>query len=103
MDAPNAVPHGDLRQRAQVPRQPPEDGVDPVEVRLRRMRDEELAAARIRTREGHAQGTRLIALGVHFVAQDEPGTAPAVTAGIAVSAETADSAASSKGSAAARV
>src|SRR6266566_6430537 len=60
------------------------DRVDAVQVRLRRMRDEILAAAGVGTRERHADRADIVAHGIDLIADREPWPAPSITPGIAV-------------------
>src|ERR1041384_6357570 len=80
----NAVALGDLVQYAHVARHASEHRVGAVEMRLRRMGDEELTAAGVGARQGHADGPRLIARLIHFIALHESRPAPPVAARVAV-------------------
>src|SRR6266545_2582529 len=60
------------------------DRVDAIQVRLRGMRNEILAAAGIGSRERHADGARLITDGVDLIADRETGPAPTVAPRITV-------------------
>src|SRR5256712_14143349 len=84
MNAPDAVTLRDGAEHVEPGDQPPEHRVDAVEVRLRRVRDEELAAARVRPGKRYPHGTRVVTDGIHLVSQHETRPAPAVAPGIAV-------------------
>src|SRR6266516_2745376 len=84
MNAPDAVALRDDAEHVEPGDQPPEHRVDAVEVRLRRVRDEELAAARVRPGKGHPHGTHVVTDGIHLVSQHETGPAPTVAPGITV-------------------
>src|ERR1700752_1911413 len=87
MDTPDPIPLPDRIQHrgtARSANDATKDRVDPVQVRLRGMRDEVLAASGVRSREGHAHGPGLVTHRIDLVANREPGAAPAVTAGIPV-------------------
>src|SRR5207249_5738307 len=74
MNAPDAVTLRDGAEHVEAGDHPPEHRVDAVEVRLRRVRDEELAAARVRPGKRHPHGTRVVTDGIHLVPQDETRT-----------------------------
>src|SRR5437667_159443 len=120
MDAPDAIALGDGAQHGKPRDQPTEYGVAAVQVRLRRMGDEELAAARIGPGKRHTHGTHVVTHGIHLVPEhearpsppitpriavlyDEVGHDPAPARAIAPRAATAERRASSNGSPAARV
>src|ERR1700730_4118025 len=84
MNAPDAVALADRVEDEDAGDDAPEDRVSPVEVRLRGMRDEILAAPGVRTRERHADPAGLVAYGIDLVAQHESRPTPAVAARIAV-------------------
>src|SRR6266511_4078757 len=71
MDAPDAVALRDRAEHVQPRGDPAEDRVGAVEVRLGRVGDEELAAARVGAGERHAHSTRLVAHRIHLVAQHD--------------------------------
>src|SRR5436190_11475646 len=60
------------------------DRVDAVQVRLRRMRDEILAAAGVGTRERHADRADVVTHGIDLIADREPWPAPPIATGVAV-------------------
>src|ERR1041385_8915325 len=86
MNAPDPIAHPDRVQDVGTTHHAPKDRVDAVEVRLRGMRDEILAAARCGTGERHADGAHAVADRIDFVAEHEPrpGSPPAIAARIAV-------------------
>src|SRR5437016_14018665 len=84
MDAPDAIALGDGAQHGKPRDQPTEYGVAAVEVRLRRMGDEELAAARIGPGKRHTHGTHVVAHGIHLVPEHKARSAPTIAPGIAV-------------------
>src|SRR6266568_4349292 len=86
MDTPNPITHPDRIQHIDTPDDSPKDRVDAVQVRLRGMRDEVLAAAGVGTGERHADGAHVVPHRIDFVAEHEPRprSTPSVTPRIAV-------------------
>src|SRR6266566_8667410 len=87
MNAPDAIALPDRvqhRSAARAADDTTKDRIDAVQVRLRGMRNEILAASGVRSGERHAHGARFIAHGIDLVANRESRAAPAVTAGIPV-------------------
>src|ERR1041384_1903310 len=81
MNTPDSIPLPDRVQHGSPvcpADDPTKDRVDAVQVRLRGMRDEVLAASGVRSGERHAHGSGLVAHGIDLVTNREPGTAPAV-------------------------
>src|SRR5207237_7394479 len=83
-DAPNALTLRHAPEDREPRDHPAEYGVGAVETRLRRVRDEKLAAPRVGPRQRHSHGPRFVAHRVQLVAQHETRPAPAVTPRIAV-------------------
>src|SRR5467141_1940198 len=81
MDTPDAIAHPDRVEhgRATSAGYATKYCVNAVEVGLRGVRDEVLRASRVRARERHPHGARLVADGIDLVADCETGPAPAVT------------------------
>src|SRR6266576_4514483 len=84
MNAPDAIALPDRVQDGGAANDTAKDRVDPVQVRLRRMGDEVLAASRIGSRESHADGSDGVADRVDFVPNREARSAPTIAAWIAV-------------------
>src|SRR6266576_3119470 len=84
MNAPDAIALPDRVQDGGAANDTAKDRVDPVQVRLRRMGDEVLAASRIGSRESHADGSDGVADRVDFVPNREPRSAPTIAAWISV-------------------
>src|SRR5947208_1023835 len=84
MDAPDAIALGDGAQHGKPRDQPTEYGVAAVQVRLRRMGDEELAAARIGPGKRHTHGTHVVTHGIHLVPEHEARSATTIDPGNAV-------------------
>src|SRR3982751_1576636 len=82
-DANNAVSLNDAVEHGLTRRHLAEDGVAAVEMRLRRMGDEELAAAGVRTGQRHPERPPQIAPAVQLVANGVAGPAVAVAARVA--------------------
>src|SRR5690349_19183334 len=86
MNAPNPLPLPDrIQDRRSAPtHHPAKDRVDAVQVRLCRLRDEILAAARVRPGERDPHRPDVVAHGIDLIANREPWPAPAIASGIAV-------------------
>src|SRR5205823_5596287 len=84
VDAPNALRLRHAPERREPRDHPAEHRVRAVEMRLRRVRDEELAAPSVGPRQRHPHGPGFVAYRVELVAQREPRPPPTVTTGIAV-------------------
>src|SRR5215210_66795 len=82
-DADNTVSLNDAIQHVATGAKLPEDGVATVQIRLRRVRDEELAAPGIRAGERHPKCTPVIAMTVHLVPNGMAGPAVPISAWIA--------------------
>src|SRR5438876_12150726 len=84
MDAPDPVSLRDGGEHVEPPDHPAERRICAVEMRLSRVGDEELAAARVGPGESHPHGTHVVPHRVHLVAEHEAGPAPPVPPGIAI-------------------
>ena len=66
-DTKNAVPLNDAIEHVAALAQRTKDSIPPVQMRLRRVRDEPLATAGVGPGQRHAQGAPLVAMGIQLV------------------------------------
>src|SRR6185295_3396259 len=84
MNAPDAITLPDRIEYRNTGGDATKYRVRPIQMRLRRMRYEILAAAGVGTGQCHADDTDIVAHRIDFIAQHESRAAPAVAARIAV-------------------
>src|SRR6266704_1674567 len=84
MNAPNPISLTDPVQDSAATNHAAKDRIGAVEMGLRWMRNEILAATGIGARESHAYHTNLVPHGIDLVAEHEPRPAPSVAAWIAI-------------------